>query len=69
MSARSQEEEVLLSISEASEEFEIPRIKLYRWMKSGQLHWYKSGRDERMKYVKRDDVSRLLDPRPQESDK
>jgi excisionase family DNA binding protein len=57
-------EEDMVTISEAAEEFDIPRIKLYRWMKTGRLVAFRSGRDERAKLVRRTDVAALLQPEP-----
>jgi excisionase family DNA binding protein len=57
-------EEDMMTIGEAAEEFDIPRIKLYRWMKTGRLVAYRSGRDERAKLVRRADVEALLQPEP-----
>jgi excisionase family DNA binding protein len=54
----------MVTIGEAAEEFDIPRIKLYRWMKTGRLVAYRSGRDERAKLVRRTDVAALLQPEP-----
>jgi excisionase family DNA binding protein len=54
----------MLTISQAAEEFGIPRIKLYRWMKAGRLSAYRSGRDERSKLVRRGDVEALLGHAP-----
>ena len=54
----------MVTIGEAAEEFDIPRIKLYRWMKTGRLIAYRSGRDERAKLVRRADVEALLQPEP-----
>jgi excisionase family DNA binding protein len=54
----------LITITEAAEAFDIPRIKLYRWMKSGRLQARRSGRDERVKLVSRADVAALLGDEP-----
>lgn len=54
----------MLTISQAAEEFGIPRIKLYRWMKAGRLSAFRSGRDERSKLVRRGDVEALLGQAP-----
>jgi excisionase family DNA binding protein len=54
----------LMTITEAAEAFDIPRIKLYRWMKSGRLEARRSGRDERVKLVRREDVAALLGDEP-----
>ena len=54
----------MLTISEAAAEFDISRIKLYRWMKAGRLRAYRSGRDERTKLVHRADVEALLGQAP-----
>ena len=54
----------MLPISEAAAAFDIPRIKLYRWIKTGRLAAYRSGRDERVKLVRRTDVTALLEPEP-----
>ncbi len=56
----------MLPISEAATAFDIPRIKLYRWIKTGRLAAYRSGRDERVKLVRRADVAALLEPEPVE---
>jgi len=56
----------MVTIGEAAEEFEIPRIKIYRWLKAGRLAAYRSGRDERAKLVRRSDVAALLEPEPVE---
>jgi excisionase family DNA binding protein len=53
-------EDQMMTISEAAAAYEIPRIKLYRWMKSGRLPAFRSGRDERVKLVRRADVEALL---------
>ncbi len=60
---RKNQETALLTINEAAEVFGVSRIKLYRWMKAGRLEWFKSGRDEREKLVRREDVQSLIDPR------
>jgi excisionase family DNA binding protein len=54
----------LMKITDAAEAFNIPRIKLYRWMKSGRLQARRSGRDERIKLVSRADVAALLGDEP-----
>ena len=54
----------LMTITEAAEAFDIPRIKLYRWMKAGRLQARRSGRDERVKLVRRADVAALLGDEP-----
>jgi len=54
----------MMTIGEAAEVFGIPRMKLYRWVKSGRLTAYRSGRDERAKLVLRADVEALLKPEP-----
>jgi excisionase family DNA binding protein len=54
----------MVTIGEAAEAFDIPRIKLYRWMKTGRLVAFRSGRDERAKLVRRSDVEALLQPEP-----
>lgn len=56
----------LLTIGDAAEAFDIPRIKLYRWIKTGRIAAYRSGRDERAKLVRRADVAALLQPEPVE---
>ena len=56
----------MVTIGEAAEEFNVPRIKIYRWMKAGRLAAYRSGRDERAKLVRRADVAALLEPEPVE---
>jgi len=58
------DEEQMMTIGEAAEAFDIPRMKLYRWMKAGRLSAYRSGRDERAKLVRADDVRALLEPEP-----
>lgn len=57
-------EDQMMTISEAAEAFDIPRMKIYRWMKSGRLTAYRSGRDERAKLVRAGDVRALLEPEP-----
>ena len=56
----------MVTIGEAAEEFNVPRIKIYRWLKTGRLAAYRSGRDERAKLVRRADVAALLEPEPVE---
>ena len=56
------DDEEMMTISEAAAVFDIPRIKLYRWMKTGRLAAYRSGRDERAKLVRRAEVAALLRP-------
>ena len=56
----------MVTIGEAAEEFNVPRIKIYRWLKAGRLAAYRSGRDERAKLVRRSDVAALLEPEPVE---
>lgn len=63
---RDHDDDEMLPISEAAAAFEIPRIKLYRWIKTGRLAAYRSGRDERVKLVRRADVAALLQPEPVE---
>lgn len=57
-------DELLMTIGEAATAFAIPRIKLYRWAKQGRLATYRSGRDERVRLVRRTDVMALLEPEP-----
>jgi len=59
-------DDAMLPVSEAAAAFDIPRIKLYRWIKTGRLAAYRSGRDERVKLVRRADVAALLEPEPVE---
>jgi excisionase family DNA binding protein len=54
----------LITMSEAAAEFDIPRMKLYRWAKEGRLVAYRSGRDERVRLVRRAEVAALLQPEP-----
>lgn len=56
-------DEQLLTIKQAADEFAIPRIRLWRWMKAGELHALQSGRDRREKLVRRGDIRHLLEPR------
>lgn len=52
----------LISIKAAAGEFGISRAKLWRWIKDGLLETYRTGRDGRVRLVRRDEVARLLRP-------
>ena len=54
----------MLTLGEAAEAFDIPRIKLWRWVRSGKLVAHRSERDLREKLVRRGDVEALLRPQP-----
>lgn len=54
----------MLTLGDAAEEFGIPRIKLWRWIKGGKLTAHRSERDLREKLVRRGDVAAILEPRP-----
>lgn len=53
-----------LTLQQATEEFGINRVKLWRWMRDGRLVAHQSGRDLREKLVRRADVAALLEPTP-----
>lgn len=49
-----------LTVGEVAKEYKLYRAKLAKWIKDGNLPYIQSGRDFRVKYVKREDVERLL---------
>ncbi len=55
-------QDTMMTISEAAETFDIPRMKIYRWIKFRRLSAFRSGRDERAKLIRRADVEALLQP-------
>ena len=57
-------EDDLIPLGQAAEEFEINRVKLWRWIRAGRLVAHQSGRDLRTKLVRRSEVRALLEPTP-----
>jgi len=53
-----------LTLQQAADEFQVNRVKLWRWIKAGRLVAHQSGRDLREKLVRRSDVEALLLPTP-----